>query len=106
MAHLGAEVDAGCRVVTVQVKVHYHCRGQARVQLSPAESQPAQEAQYHQHGAIEGEERGRHHGIPPPVTHHPNDAGPYKQGESQPVVVGDAPYLNVNTYTGNSGISS
>lgn len=93
MANLCSQVNTGCRVIAVQVKVHYDRRGQTRVQLGPAQPEPAQEAQHHQHGAIDGEERGGHHGIPPSVSHHPNYTGPHKHGESQPVVVGDTPNL-------------
>lgn len=80
-------------MIAVQVKVHYDRGGQPRVQLGPAQTEPAQEAEHNQNGAVDGEERGGHHGIPPPVSHHPNDTGPHKQGESQPVVVGDTPNL-------------
>lgn len=93
-SHLCSQVDAGRRVVTVQVEVHDHSRGQTGVQLGPAQTEPAQEAQNHQYSAVDGKERGRHHGVPPTVPHHPNDAGPHKQDEGQPVVVSDAPHLH------------
>lgn len=91
--HLCTQVDAGCRVVSFQVKVLYHGRRQARVQLGPAQSQPAQEAQHHQDGSVDGQEGGGHHGVAPPVSHHPDDTGPHQQDEGQPVVVGDTPNL-------------
>lgn len=91
-------MDARGRVVAVQVKVNDHSRRQAGIQLGPAESQAAQEAQHHQDGALDGQERGRHHGVAPAVTHHPDDAGPHQQSEGQPVVVGDAPHLNMQIF--------
>lgn len=89
-------MDAGGRVVTVQVEVHYHGRGQTRVQLSPAQAQPAEETKHHQDGAVDGQERSRHHGVPPSVSHHPNYTGPHQHGKSQPVVVGDTPHLKTH----------
>ena len=93
---LRSQVDTGRRVVAVQVEVHYDGRGQTWVELGPAQAQAAQEAQHQQHGAVDGEERGWHHGIAPAISHHPDDTGPHQQGEGQPVVVGDAPNLNKN----------
>lgn len=95
MTYLGSQVDARCRVVAVQVKVHYHCWGKPRIQLSSTETQPAQETQHHQDSAIDGKKRGRHHGVPPTVPHHPDKAGPHQQGESQPVVVSYTPHLDI-----------
>lgn len=86
-------MDAGCRVITVQVEVRYHSRGEAGVQLAPAQTEPAQEAQHHKDGAIDSKERGGHHGVAAPVSHHPNYTGPHQQSESQPIVVSDAPHL-------------
>lgn len=86
-------MDAGCRVITIQVKIRDDSRGQTRVQLSPAQAQPADKAQNHKDGAVYSQERGRHHGVSPSVSHHPDDAGPYQQGKGQPVVVGDTPHL-------------
>lgn len=95
MTHLGSQVDTRCRMVAVQVKVHYHCWGQPWIQLGSAQTQPAQEAQHHQDSAVGGKERGGHHGVPPAVSHHPDEAGPHQQGEGQPVVVSYTPHLDV-----------
>lgn len=83
-------------MITVQVKVRYHSRGEAGVQLGPAQAEPAQVSQHHQDGAVDSQERGGHHGVAAPVSHHPNYTGPHQQGESQPVVVSDAPYLKTH----------
>lgn len=83
-------------MIAVQVEVHYHSRGQTGVQLGPAQTQPAQEAQHHQHGAIDRQEQGRHHGVAASVSHHPNYTGPHQQGKGQPVVVGDTPHLKIH----------
>jgi len=91
--HLGGQVDAGHRVVAVEVKVPDDGQRQARVQLGAAEAQGAHEAHDHQHRAVHGQEGRRHHGVAPAVAHHPDDAGPHQQGKGQPAVVGDAPYL-------------
>lgn len=104
--HLCSQVDAGRRMVAVQVEVHYDGRGESGEQLGPAEPQPAQETQHQQHRAVDGQERGRHHGVPAPVPHHPDDTGPQQQGKRQPVVVGDTPHLktfvdNVNKWRAN-----
>lgn len=94
--HLCSQVDAGRRVIAVQVEVHYHSRRKAGVQLGPAETQPTQEAQHHQYSTIDSQEGGGHHGVAAPVSHHPNYTGPHQQGESQPVVVGDTPHLQAH----------
>lgn len=86
-------MDARCGVIAVQVKVRYDSRRETRIQLGPTETQPAHEAQHHQDGAVDGQERGGHHGVATSVSHHPNDAGPHQQSERQPVVVGDTPHL-------------
>lgn len=93
---LCSQVDAGCRVVAVQVEVHYHRLWQPGIQLSPAQTEPAQEAQNQQDGAVDGQEGGRHHGVPPAVSHHPDYTRPHQQSKGQPVVVGDAPHLKTH----------
>lgn len=97
-AHLSSQVDAGRRVVAVQVEVHYHSLVEAGVQLGPAQPEPAQEAQHQQEGSVDRQEGGRHHGVAPPVSHHPDYTGPHQQGESQPVIVGDAPHLKTHSH--------
>lgn len=93
MPHLSWQVNTGGGVVAVKVEVSDDGGREPREELGSAQTQAAQEAQHHQHGAVHGQDRRRHHGIAAPVTHHPDDARPDQHSEGQPVVVGDAPHL-------------